>query len=90
MKVNLVCPDYFKKDPEEVFWLECKYQKAIIEDHMLKASAFLQRLRYLSWCRRRDLNPHPVKDTPLKRTCLPVPPLRHNYKVIGIPTRTII
>ncbi len=38
MKVNLVWPDYFEKNPEEVFWLECKYQKAIIEDHMLKAA----------------------------------------------------
>ena len=25
----------------------------------------------LSWCRRRDLNPHGLRHTPLKRACLP-------------------
>ena len=29
------------------------------------------------WCRRGDSNPHGLPHTPLKRTCLPVPPLRH-------------
>ena len=29
------------------------------------------------WCRRRDSNPHGFLHTPLKRACLPVPPLRH-------------
>lgn len=24
-----------------------------------------------SWCRRRDLNPHGLRHTPLKRACLP-------------------
>ena len=28
------------------------------------------------WCRRRDSNPHGFPHTPLKRACLPVPPLR--------------
>src|SRR5512134_2989012 len=28
------------------------------------------------WCRRRDSNPHGFLHTPLKRACLPVPPLR--------------
>src|SRR5258707_6730073 len=28
------------------------------------------------WCRRGDSNPHGLPHTPLKRTCLPVPPLR--------------
>ncbi len=27
--------------------------------------------RALSWCRRRDLNPHGLRHTPLKRACLP-------------------
>jgi hypothetical protein len=31
----------------------------------------------LAWCRRGDSNPHGLPHTPLKRTCLPVPPLRH-------------
>ena len=26
---------------------------------------------YLIWCRRRDLNPHGLRHTPLKRACLP-------------------
>ena len=26
------------------------------------------------WCPGRDLNPHGLLHTPLKRTCLPVPP----------------
>ena len=29
------------------------------------------------WCRRRDSNPHGFLHTPLKRACLPIPPLRH-------------
>ena len=29
-----------------------------------------------NWCRRRDSNPHGFPHTPLKRACLPVPPLR--------------
>jgi hypothetical protein len=29
------------------------------------------------WCRRRDSNPHDFTHTPLKRACLPIPPLRH-------------
>ena len=28
-------------------------------------------IRALSWCRRRDLNPHGLRHTPLKRACLP-------------------
>lgn len=27
--------------------------------------------RYVVWCRRRDLNPHGLRHTPLKRACLP-------------------
>src|SRR3989304_9954438 len=30
----------------------------------------------MAWCRRGDLNPHGLPHTPLKRACLPVPPLR--------------
>ncbi len=30
-----------------------------------------------TWCRRRDSNPHGFPHTPLKRACLPIPPLRH-------------
>src|SRR5262245_24245156 len=26
------------------------------------------------WCSGRDLNPHGFRHTPLKRTCLPIPP----------------
>ena len=35
------------------------------------------KLRYVSmlWCTRRDSNPHGRGHTPLKRTCLPIPPL---------------
>ena len=29
------------------------------------------------WCRSRDSNPDGLPHTPLKRACLPVPPLRH-------------
>src|SRR3990170_46868 len=32
----------------------------------------------MAWCRRGDLNPHGLPHTPLKRACLPVPPLRPN------------
>ena len=28
-------------------------------------------------CRRRELNPHPFRDTILSRARLPIPPLRH-------------
>ncbi len=34
--------------------------------------------RPIVWCRRGDSNPHGSPHTPLKRTCLPVPPLRHS------------
>ena len=30
-----------------------------------------------SWCRRPDSNRHGLPHTPLKRTCLPIPPRRH-------------
>lgn len=31
-------------------------------------------------CLGRDLNPHPVRDTPLKRARMPIPPPKHcNY-----------
>src|SRR5450432_2944862 len=29
------------------------------------------------WCRRPDSNRHGLPHTPLKRTCLPIPPRRH-------------
>ena len=32
--------------------------------------------RFSSKCREGDSNPHAVKHTPLKRTCLPIPPSR--------------
>ena len=37
----------------------------------------LQERTPLGWCRRRDSNPHGFLHTPLKRACLPIPPLRH-------------
>ena len=33
-------------------------------------------LNVQKWCRRRDSNPHGFPHTPLKRACLPIPPLR--------------
>ena len=33
--------------------------------------AFEARLPLRVWCRRRDLNPHGLRHTPLKRACLP-------------------
>src|SRR5262245_3509012 len=38
------------------------------------------------WCRRGDSNPHGSPHTPLKRTCLPVPPLRHVRKTLNCQT----
>jgi CheY-like chemotaxis protein len=29
------------------------------------------------WCSGRDLNPHTLRHTPLKRACLPIPPPEH-------------
>lgn len=39
----------------------------------------------LSKYRRRDSNPHVLRHTPLKRACLPIPPLR--YQLLWIPRR---
>jgi hypothetical protein len=39
-------------------------------------SAKLLILKGQKWCRRRDSNPHGFPHTPLKRACLPIPPLR--------------
>ena len=33
-----------------------------------------QRIAILKWCSERDSNPHGLRHTPLKRTCLPIPP----------------
>ena len=43
----------------------------------LSAQAFGRRADGEGWCRRRDSNPHGFLHTPLKRACLPIPPLRH-------------
>ena len=37
------------------------------------------------WCGRRDLNPYPVTDTPLKRTRMPIPPRPHSMIIIANP-----
>jgi hypothetical protein len=29
---------------------------------------------FFGWCEEGDLNPHALRHTPLKRTCLPIPP----------------
>ncbi len=34
-------------------------------------------------CRRRDLNPHPLRDTILSRARIPIPPLRQ-YKILYV------
>ena len=34
----------------------------------------LAKIDILPWCSGRDLNPQAFRHTPLKRTCLPVPP----------------
>ena len=37
-------------------------------------------------CRRRDLNPHGLLHTPLKRARIPIPPLRHKlftFQIFG-------
>ena len=36
-----------------------------------------QVLFYFKWCGRLDLNQHTLRHTPLKRTCLPIPPRPH-------------
>ena len=41
------------------------------------------------WCRRGDSNPHGLPHTPLKRACLPIPPLRHLLKNMTRPVRAI-
>ena len=35
------------------------------------------------WCRRPDSNRHGLPHTPLKRTCLPIPPRRHGGRFYG-------
>src|SRR5262249_35605242 len=42
---------------------------------VFQAHKFLD-FRDQEWCRRRDSNPHGFPHTPLKRACLPIPPLR--------------
>ena len=37
------------------------------------------------WCGRRDLNPYPVTDTPLKRTRMPIPPRPQSMIIIANP-----
>ena len=34
-----------------------------------------------TWCAGRDLNPHTLRHTPLKRTCLPISPPARNLKI---------
>ena len=43
-----------------------------------------------SWCRRRDSNPHGLLHTPLKRACLPVPPLRHSKNITILASKLAI
>ena len=43
------------------------------------------------WCERRDLNPHGVHHTHLKRARLPIPPLSHILSQgLSLATRIII
>ena len=39
----------------------------------------IKRCNVLHMCRRRESNPHPLRDTILSRARLPIPPLRHVY-----------
>ena len=36
------------------------------------------------WCRRRDLNPHGLRHTPLKRACLPFHHFGKNVSFVGV------
>ena len=60
------------------FTEECKNQgdracrgRRVPRHDVRTCSAVRQERRYLGWCRRRDLNPHGLRHTPLKRACLP-------------------
>ena len=53
-------------------------QKAVVAEQRL--TRFFYRVQVE--CRRGDSNPHGLPHTPLKRTCLPVPPLRRLEGVI--------
>src|SRR5215831_12269277 len=39
--------------------------------------------RFRCWCRRPDSNRNGLPHTPLKRTCLPIPPRRHDASLLG-------
>lgn len=41
------------------------------------------------WCARRDLNPHGFRHTPLKRTCLPIPPPARHERFGGVAIHVI-
>lgn len=43
----------------------------------LKSNYFLDKIE--RWCEQRDLNPHAILHTPLKRACLPVPACSHKH-----------
>ena len=58
-------------NPGPIVWVQIGLQKP----HMPRPSLVVPnrgvRTRVLNWCRRRDLNPHGLRHTPLKRACLP-------------------
>src|SRR5438309_11018311 len=45
----------------------------VYEAERFRFTSYVSRLR---WCRRPDSNRHGLPHTPLKRTCLPIPPRR--------------
>ena len=48
-------------------------------------------LKRAFWWARRDLNPHPLRDTVLSRARMPIPPLAHDQtRVMQHITRAIL
>ena len=58
-------------NPGPVVWVQIGLQKPHKRRPSLVVPNRGVRTRVLIWCRRRDLNPHGLRHTPLKRACLP-------------------
>lgn len=58
-------------NPSPIALVQIRLQKPHVRSPSLVVLNRKARTRMCIWCRRRDLNPHGLRHTPLKRACLP-------------------
>ena len=73
MKAQIVC-EYGRQNWNRVSWVDQSLSSWVcrmLADQRVGPPLSMLISQYEFWCRRRDLNPHGLRHTPLKRACLP-------------------